>query len=91
VFHDCVSIRKALKSVIQMHDGRVWSHHLGSPRYPYNAGSGGLVDGDGYPIPNLGWVVVVEIQRLKFREVTSRGQFDVLLEKTLRGIKGQRN
>jgi hypothetical protein len=49
------------------------------------------VDGDGYPIPNLGWVVVVEIQRLKFREVTSRGQFDVLLEKTLRGIKGQRN
>jgi hypothetical protein len=28
---------------------RVKGHHRGSPRYSYNAGSAGLVDGAGYP------------------------------------------
>jgi hypothetical protein len=32
-----------------MLDVRIGYHRRGSPRYPYNAGSAGLVDGAGYP------------------------------------------
>jgi hypothetical protein len=34
VFHDCMSIQKALKAVSQVHDCRVGSDHRGSPHYP---------------------------------------------------------
>ena len=54
-FHeDCVSIRKALKAVSQVLDGRVEGDRRGSPRYLYNAGSAGLVGGAGYLTRRLG-------------------------------------
>jgi hypothetical protein len=36
-----------------MLDGRVGGHRRGSPRYSYNAGSAGLVDGAGYPASSI--------------------------------------
>ena len=35
---------------------RVGGHRRGSPRYSYNAGSAGFVDGAGYPARNWGVV-----------------------------------
>jgi hypothetical protein len=51
VFHGNVGIRKALRCCQQskMLAARVGGHRRGSPRYSYNAGSAGLVDGAGYP------------------------------------------
>ena len=47
VFHDGVGIRKDLKAVSQILDGRVGDRRKGSPRYPYNAVSAGVVEGVG--------------------------------------------
>ena len=55
-FHDCVGIRKALKAVSQVLDGRVGGYRQGSPCYSYHAGSAGLVDGTGYPICSWGMI-----------------------------------
>jgi len=41
-------IRKALRPVSQVLDGRVGGHRRGALRYSYTAGSAGLVDGTGY-------------------------------------------
>ena len=53
VFHDYVGIRKALKAVSQVADGRVGDHRRSSLLYSYNAGSAGLVNGTGYPTRSL--------------------------------------
>ena len=53
-FHGCVGIRKALKAVSQVLDGRVEGDRRGSPRYLYNAGRAGLVGGAGYLTRRLG-------------------------------------
>ena len=45
-FHDCVGIRKALKAVSQMLDGRVGGNRRGFPCYSYNASSAALVTHD---------------------------------------------
>ena len=47
-------IWKALKAVSRVLNGRVWDGHRGFLRYPYNAGSAGLVDGVGYPTSKWG-------------------------------------
>jgi hypothetical protein len=49
VFHDYVGIRKALRAVSRMLDGRPGGRRRGRPRYSNNAGSAGIVDGTGYP------------------------------------------
>ena len=59
-FPDCVGIRKAHKAVSQMSDGRVGDHRRSSPRYSYNAGSAGLVNGTGYPTRSLGVIFGVK-------------------------------
>ena len=78
VFHDCVSIRKALKAVSQVHDGQAGSDRRGAPRYPYSAGSVGLVEGTGYPtrkcmclLLQVGWVFVTRLPD-KFDDQTRR-------------------
>jgi hypothetical protein len=47
-------MRKALKAVSQVRDGRVGSDRRGSPRFPYSVGSAVLVDGAGYPTRKWG-------------------------------------
>jgi hypothetical protein len=42
---------------------RVGGHRRGSPRYSYNAGSAGFVDGAGYPARNWGVVGFVLVNR----------------------------
>jgi hypothetical protein len=54
VFHDYVGIRKALKAVSQVLDGRVGGHRRRSLRYSYNAGSAGLMSGARYPACDWG-------------------------------------
>jgi hypothetical protein len=49
VFHDYVGIRKAVRAVSQMCDGRAGGRRRGRPRYSFNAGSAGFVNGTGYP------------------------------------------
>ena len=49
VILEYVSIRKALKAVSRMHAGQIGAWHRGQPRYPYNAGSAGVVEGTWYP------------------------------------------
>ena len=49
-----MGIRKALTAVSRVLDGRVGDDRRGFPRYPYNAGSAGLVDGAGYPASKWG-------------------------------------
>jgi hypothetical protein len=62
VFHCNVGIWRALKAVIRMRAARVGGHHRGFPRYCYNAGSAGLVDGVAYPLRR--WGVGLLVQRL---------------------------
>jgi hypothetical protein len=62
VFHDCVGIRKALKALSQVLDGRVGDYRRSSPRYSYSAGSAGLVYGTGYPTRS--WGVVFGVRQV---------------------------
>jgi hypothetical protein len=49
VFPDCVGIRKAVRAVSRMLDGRAGGRRRGRPRYSYNASRAGVVGGTGYP------------------------------------------
>ena len=42
VFPGCVGIRKAMRVVSRMRDGRVGGRRRGRPRYSYNAGRSGV-------------------------------------------------
>ena len=55
VFQDYVGIRMALRAVSRMLNGRAGGRRRGRPRYAYNAGSAGIVDGAGYVTSS--WVV----------------------------------
>ena len=47
--HGCVDIWKTLKAVSQMRDCPVCDCRKGSPHYPYNTVSAGVLGGTGYP------------------------------------------
>jgi hypothetical protein len=67
VFHGNVGIQKPLRlgAVSRLLAARVGGHRQGSPRYSYNAGSVGLVNGAGYPARSWGVVGFVDDHRTK--------------------------
>jgi hypothetical protein len=70
LFLDDVGIRKAPRAGSRMRDGPVGGHRRGRPRYSYNAGIAGLVEGTGYPARKGGacfggWPPVYQLLRFE--------------------------